>query len=138
MRLFNGLDNTDYQDTLRAVGRFCDTNGWRNLRIVECDEGLILQYTLSASSREFATYLLSDEDLKTMLRDAYAHRRKMASLKPTATTPSNDAPEAETSAVPEHDHELEVVEPPAASEAPDLAEAGTLVDPHRPVVEGRD
>ena len=74
MRLFNGLDRTDYQDILRAVGRLYDANGWRNLRIVECDEGLILQYTAGATEREFMTYLFSDEDIEAMLREAYTYR----------------------------------------------------------------
>jgi len=106
MRLFNGLENTDYQDTLRAVGRFCDANGWRNLRIVECDEGLILQYTVGATSRDFATYLLSDEDLKAMLRESYTHRRRTAPLRPPGTISSGDATTANESAAPDHDHEL--------------------------------
>ena len=74
MRLFSGLDRTDYQDVLRAVGRLCDANNWRNLRIVECDEGLILQYTAGANEREFVTYLVSDDDVQELLRDAYTHR----------------------------------------------------------------
>ena len=74
MRLFSGLERTDYQDILRAVGRLCDTNNWRNLRLIECDEGLILQYSASATEREFASYLLSDDDLQAMLREAYTLR----------------------------------------------------------------
>ena len=74
MRLFNGLDRSDYQDILRVVGRLYDANGWRNLRLVECDEGLILQYTVGATDREFVTYLFSDADLEGMLREAYTQR----------------------------------------------------------------
>jgi hypothetical protein len=106
MRLFNGLDTTDYQDTLRAVGRLCDTNGWRNLRIVECDEGLILQYTVGANSREFATYLLSDEDLQAMLRESYTHRRKTGPLQPASSQPASEAPQEADSPPTSHDHEL--------------------------------
>ena len=75
MRMFNGLDRTDYQDILRVVGRLCDANNWRNLRIVECDEGLILQYTAGADQRDFVTYLFSDQDLQAMLRESYTHRQ---------------------------------------------------------------
>ena len=74
MRLFKGLDRTDYQDILRAIGFLCDTNGWRSLRIVECEEGLILQYTENASGRDFVTYLFTEEDLEVMLREAYNRR----------------------------------------------------------------
>ncbi len=138
MRLFNGLDNTDYQDTLRAVGRFCDTNGWRNLRIIECEEGMILQYTVGASSREFSTYLLSDEDLKAMLRESYTHRRRTAPLRPSATPSPGNASTANDSAAPDHNHELEAVGPPATSEATERAESRSRVDQNRPPVEGRD
>jgi hypothetical protein len=138
MRLFNGLDNTDYQDTLRAVGRFCDANGWRNLRIVECDEGMILQYTVGANSREFATYLLSDEDLKSMLRESYTHRRRTAPLRPAATSSPGEASAVNNSAALDHDHELESIRPTAASEAPGRAESRPLVGQNRPPVEGRD
>src|SRR6478735_6922084 len=71
MRLFKGQERTDYQDILRAIGYLCDNNGWHNLRIVECEEGLILQYVESADGREFMTYLFTEEDLETMLQQAY-------------------------------------------------------------------
>ncbi len=86
MRLFNGLDRTDYQDILRVVGRLCDANSWRNLRIVECDEGLILQYTAGATDREFVTYLFSDDDLEGMLREAYTQRLPEAGRRLNAPT----------------------------------------------------
>jgi hypothetical protein len=105
MRLFNGLEKTDYQDTLRAVGRLCDANGWRNLRIVECDEGLILQYTIGASSREFATYLLSDEDLQAMLRESYTHRRNHAFPRSASILRSNAEPAEDKSTPLNHEHE---------------------------------
>jgi hypothetical protein len=78
MRLFSGLERTDYQDILRAVGRLCDANGWCHLRLIECDEGLILQYTTGPTEREFTTYLLSDDDLEVMLRESYTLREREA------------------------------------------------------------
>lgn len=86
MRLFSGLDRTDYQDVLRAVGRLCDTNNWRNLRLIECDEGLILQYSTGVTEREFASYLLSDDDLQAMLREAYTLREHEAARRFNAPT----------------------------------------------------
>ena len=79
MRLFKGLDRTDYQDILRAIGYLCDSNGWHSLRIVECDEGLILQYAENAGGRDFVTYLFTEEDLETMLHEAYNRRGQAAS-----------------------------------------------------------
>jgi hypothetical protein len=74
MRLFKGQERTDYQDILRAIGYLCDNNGWHSLRIVECEEGLILQYVESADGRDFMTYLFTEEDLETMLQQAYNRR----------------------------------------------------------------
>jgi hypothetical protein len=74
MRLFAGLGHSDYQDVLRAIGFLCDQNDWSNLRLIECEEGLILQYKEYPQGRDFTTYLYSDEDLQTLLREAY-HRR---------------------------------------------------------------
>src|SRR3954451_17788892 len=74
MRLFKGLERTDYQDILRAIGYLCDSNGWHSLRIVECEEGLILQYAEAPDGRDFMTYLFTEEDLDTMLHQAYNRR----------------------------------------------------------------
>ena len=78
MRLFKGLERTDYQDILRAIGFLCDTNGWHGLRIVECEEGLILQYTEHENGRDHVTYLFTEEDLEVMLREAYNRRGHLA------------------------------------------------------------
>jgi hypothetical protein len=88
MRLFKGLDRTDYQDILRAIGFLCDSNGWHSLRIVECEEGLILQYTEHVSGRDFVTYLFTEEDLEVMLQEAYQRRGQ--------TSPNGRAMAAET------------------------------------------
>ena len=76
MRLFEGLDRTDYQDVLRALGYLCQSRGWCNLRIVECEDGLILQYTETREPANFATYHFSDDDLQVLLRNSYFRRRK--------------------------------------------------------------
>lgn len=76
MKLFAGLDTTDYQDILRALGYLCDREGWRNLRVFEHEDGLILQYTSGPTSPDFITTLLSDDDLRDLLREAYARRQR--------------------------------------------------------------
>jgi hypothetical protein len=86
MRLFKGLEQTDYQDILRAIGYLCDSNGWHSLRIVECEEGLILQYAETAGGHDFVTYLFTEEDLETMLHQAY-NRRGHASPRGNAVVP---------------------------------------------------
>ena len=57
MCLFDGLKRTDYQDVLRALGKLCDRQGWRNLRLVEQEDGLLVQCTEGVDSRDFTFYL---------------------------------------------------------------------------------
>jgi len=79
-KLFAGLPRTDYQDVLRTVGHYIDTQGFTNIRLIETEDGLILQGMISnpRDPRAFQveTYLLSIEDLQAMLREAYARRGK--------------------------------------------------------------
>ena len=78
MKLFAGLDRTDYQDILRALGRICDERGWRNLRMIEYDDGLVVQYTEGPGSQRFSMTFFGDDELREILRDAYARRRSSA------------------------------------------------------------
>lgn len=78
MKLFRGLSRTDYQDVLRALGLFIDERGYTDVRILEIDEGLVLQGRV-ADRREigkasYDTLLITDDDIKEMVRDA-ARRR---------------------------------------------------------------
>ena len=78
MKLFAGLDRTDYQDILRALGRMCDERGWRNVRMIEYDDGLIVQYTEGPGSQRFRMTIFSDDELRDLLSDAYARRSPTA------------------------------------------------------------
>lgn len=87
MKLFEGLSQTDYQDILRALGRFIDQNNYVDIRIFESEEGLIFQGRPSPRSGrvrtgpQFDTYLITDEDLRQMLREAYEQRGKVGELR---------------------------------------------------------
>lgn len=80
MKLFEGLVKTDYQDVLRAVGRYADQQGFREIRIVETEDGLILQGNVAGKQgnrkqpRRLETYLLTTSDLEKMRREAYFER----------------------------------------------------------------
>lgn len=80
MKLFDGVSKTDYQDVLRAVGRFIDANQYVGIRIIETEDGLVLQGRPAPRSGkakpgpQIETYLITDADLKNLLRDAYAQR----------------------------------------------------------------
>jgi hypothetical protein len=78
MKLFRGMSRTDYQDVLRAIGNFIDERGFTDVRIVEIEDGLVLQGRvaerrgLGVSSYE--TFLITDEDVKEMVKDGFRRR----------------------------------------------------------------
>lgn len=75
MKLFAGLATTDYQDILRAVGLLVDQQRLRDIRVWEHEDGIILQgRSQDDESGRYETILLSDEDLKLLLEDAYRRR----------------------------------------------------------------
>jgi hypothetical protein len=75
MRFFDGLDRTDYQDLLRAVGRECDQAGLCDLRVIETDTGLHLQFRYAEElDAGFQIFRYSDAALLDLLHGAYALR----------------------------------------------------------------
>lgn len=78
MKIFRGMSRTDYQDVLRAIGYFIDEHGYTEVRIIEIEDGLVLQGRV-ADRREFGkasfdTFLITEDDLKEMVRDAFRRR----------------------------------------------------------------
>ncbi|NWG19995.1 MAG: hypothetical protein HXY39_06670 [Chloroflexi bacterium] len=78
MRLFRGMGKSDYQDVLRAIGHFIDEHGYTDVRIVEIEDGLVLQGRVperrEIGTSSYETLLITDDDLKEMVRNA-AQRR---------------------------------------------------------------
>ena len=75
MSLFVGLEHTDYQDFLRAVGHLADTSDWRDLRLVEHRRGLTVQARDAADlARGFRLHEFTTDDCLALLRNAYARR----------------------------------------------------------------
>lgn len=78
MRLFRGMSRSDYQDVLRAIGYFIDEHGYTDVRIMEIDDGLVLQGRVAERKElgksSYDTFLITDEDLKEMVRDAFRRR----------------------------------------------------------------
>jgi len=83
MKLFDGLSKTDYQDILRAMGRFIDENHYVDIRIIESEDGLIFQGRPSPKSGrvkpgpQFETFLITDNDLQSLLQQSYELRGTM-------------------------------------------------------------
>lgn len=78
MKLFRGMSRSDYQDVLRALGAFIDEHGYSDVRILETDDGIVLQGRVEARNEigeaSYDTYLITDEDIKVMVRDAFMRR----------------------------------------------------------------
>jgi hypothetical protein len=80
MKLFRALQQSDYQDVLRALGAFIDEHGYSDVRIIETDDGLVLQGRVGDRNEigqsSFDTFLITDEDIKGMVRDAFRRRKQ--------------------------------------------------------------
>ena len=78
MKLFRGMKRSDYQDVLRAVGSFIDEHGYTDVRIIETDDGLVIQGRVvdrrEIGESSYDTYLITDDDIKVMVRDAFQRR----------------------------------------------------------------
>lgn len=78
MKLFRGMKRSDYQDVLRALGYFIDDHGYTDVRIVETDDGVVLQGRVAErheiGESSYDTFLITDEDVKVMVRDAFMRR----------------------------------------------------------------
>jgi hypothetical protein len=71
MKLFRGLEKTDYEEALRAVGLLLDERGYRNFRLVEHEEGVVVQAMPTAGGRlasHYETFLLADDDILQLLK----------------------------------------------------------------------
>lgn len=78
MKLFHSTHRSDYQDVLRTIGALIDERGFTDVRIIETEDGLVLQgrvesrITLGKSA--YDTYLITDQDIKVMVHDAFQRR----------------------------------------------------------------
>jgi len=78
MKLFRGMKRSDYQDVLRALGSFIDDHGYSDIRIVETEDGLVIQGRVTdrreIGEASYDTFLITDDDIKVMVRDAFRRR----------------------------------------------------------------
>ncbi len=73
MKLFRGMKRSDYQDVLRALGYFIDDHGYSDVRIIETEDGVVLQGRVGdrreIGESSYDTFLITDEDIKVMVRE---------------------------------------------------------------------
>ncbi len=70
--------NVSYSEILRVIGMYVDRNNLAEARVLETQEGMILQgrLTQGANTGQIETYQLTSEDILALLQDAYARRGK--------------------------------------------------------------
>jgi len=75
--LFRGLEQTDYQDILRAIGLYIDERRLRRVRIIELDDCLLLQGVTMLPTGERVPHEVRFrvDHLRAILDDAYARRQ---------------------------------------------------------------
>ncbi len=82
MKYFNGMEKTDYQDVMRALGLWCDVNRLRYIRMMEVDDGILVQGTVANAAGKVESRmvekLFTDDDMHRILVEAYALRTKAA------------------------------------------------------------
>jgi hypothetical protein len=80
MKLFVGLERSDYQDVLRALGLYLDDNRYAHIRIFETEEGLVVQGVRiqedGTRSQSHESYLFNEQDLQNILQAAYQRRER--------------------------------------------------------------
>jgi hypothetical protein len=78
MKLFQGMAHTEYQDVLRALGYFIDDRGYSDVRIIEIEDGIVVQGRVAdrheIGTSSFDTFLITEQDLKEMIADAFRRR----------------------------------------------------------------
>ncbi|HEU4326007.1 MAG TPA: hypothetical protein VFS21_22905 [Roseiflexaceae bacterium] len=86
MKLFQGMSGSAYQDVLRAIGALIDERGYTDIRIIEVEAGLVLQgrtpRRTPLGEANYETYLITEEDVQRMVREAYFRRQRRASPPP--------------------------------------------------------
>ncbi len=79
-KLFEGMAKTDYQDVLRTIGHYVDEHGFTGIRLIETEDGLILQGKIGTGElrgeKKTETYLLTVQDIRDLMREAYTRRGK--------------------------------------------------------------
>jgi hypothetical protein len=67
-----------YSEILRVVGQYLDRSNLSEIRVLETDEGLILQGLVMDGPKagERTTYEVTVEDIEELFQDEYAQRGK--------------------------------------------------------------
>ncbi len=75
-RLTQMNTHLSYSEVLRVIGAYIDHEHLTDIRVLETDEGMILQgrQTVGEGAGQPATYQLTKDDIQVLLADARAQR----------------------------------------------------------------
>ena len=67
-----------YSEVLRVIGQYIDHNYLSEVRVIETDEGVILQGLVMKGEKigQRATFEVTTEDIEDLFQDSYAQRGK--------------------------------------------------------------
>ncbi len=76
---YSGAGRVDYEDVLRAIGHFIDEHNFKEVCIIELEEGILVRGLVYNNNRAgFRTiseaYLFTNEDIDRILEEAYKRR----------------------------------------------------------------
>jgi hypothetical protein len=78
---YTGTGRVDYEDVLRAIGHFIGEHNFKEVCIIELEEGILVRGLVYTANRQgFRTiseaYLFTNEDIDHILEEAYQRRGK--------------------------------------------------------------
>ena len=84
---FTGTGRVDYEDVLRAIGHFIDEHNFKEVCILELEEGILVRGLVYTANRTgyrtiSEAYLFTNEDIDRILEEAYQRRGRVAKSPP--------------------------------------------------------
>ncbi len=88
---YSGSGRVDYEDVLRAIGHFIDEHSFKEVCIIELEEGILVRGLVYSAHRAGArtiseAYLFTNEDIDRILEEAYKRRssgKRAEAVQPT-------------------------------------------------------
>ncbi|MGI8586856.1 MAG: hypothetical protein ACR2M0_04100 [Chloroflexia bacterium] len=87
MANYTGAGRVDYEDLLRAIGHFIDEHSFKEVYIIEIEEGILVRGLVNvADPQGFRTiseaYLFTNTDIAQILEEAHQRRGKPRNMSP--------------------------------------------------------
>jgi len=83
MRIYDGSPRQDFEEVFRSIGTYLDDAGWREVLLLETDDGFILQGLVIEDAGNWSealakvrkqTLVLKDDELSTFMDESVARR----------------------------------------------------------------